>query len=58
MSYVKFANVFLKSNDKKVLKPLKWFLEAQFWEDATIEFEEVPYDNSWALFKTDTPLLW
>ena len=35
----------LKSNDKKVLKPLKWFLEAQFWEDATIEFEEVPYDN-------------
>ena len=35
----------LKSNDKKVLKPLKWFLEAQFWEDVTIEFEEVPYDN-------------
>ena len=35
----------LKSNDKKVMKPLKSFLESQFWDDATIEFEEVPYDN-------------
>lgn len=35
----------LKSNDKNVVKPLKTFLEKQFGGDATLEFEEIPYDN-------------
>ena len=35
----------LKSNDKNVVRPLKIFLEKQFGDDVTLEFEEIPYDN-------------
>lgn len=35
----------LKSNDRNVVKPLKTFLEKQFGGDATLEFEEIPYDD-------------
>lgn len=35
----------LKSNDRNVVKPLKTFLEKQFGGDATLVFEEIPYDD-------------
>ena len=35
----------LKSNDRNIVKPLKTFLEKQFGGDATLVFEEIPYDD-------------
>ena len=35
----------LKSNEEKIVSPLKKFLEKQFWWDVSLDFEEVPSDN-------------
>lgn len=35
----------LKSNEEKIVSPLKKFLEKQFWWDVSLDFEEVTSDN-------------
>ena len=35
----------LKSNEEKIVSPLKKFLEKQFWWDVSLDFEEILSDN-------------